>query len=283
MIVARLELCGVTVAYERFTLSNVSFACEGGEILALIGRNGAGKTTTIDSVMGLTNLRSGEVRWNGQTVTRANAHRFKQSIGYVGAGQDYYPNVRVGSFMQVVSGSTAGGTRLRRHDTCPPSTSTRASGCRSSPVERGSSCPWRSPSPTARSYSCSTSPRRGWTPSSGSRCLSYWSAWPGRGMPAYCFRPTSPRTWRRSRRGAGEHRADDADGHGRLCHRQGRGGPGRDGDRPGGAGGGGRGVRAGVRGVRGAVRAAPAPQLTFQTPECMIWTARGSLLKGAVL
>ena len=91
MSVARLELCSATVAYDGFTLVNVSFACEGGEILALIGRNGAGKTTTIDSVMGLTNLRSGEVRWNGQPVTRANAHRFKQRIGYVGAAGPHRP------------------------------------------------------------------------------------------------------------------------------------------------------------------------------------------------
>lgn len=40
---ARLELSGVTVAYEKFTLSNVSFSCDRGEIVALVGRNGAEK------------------------------------------------------------------------------------------------------------------------------------------------------------------------------------------------------------------------------------------------
>lgn len=101
---AKLEVSGVTVAYDSFTLSDVSFSLHGGEIVALIGRNGAGKTTTIDAVMGLVPLRSGCVLCDGQAVTRANAHRFKQRIGYVGAAQDYYPGIRVGAFLRVVSG-----------------------------------------------------------------------------------------------------------------------------------------------------------------------------------
>ena len=101
---SRLELSGMTVAYEGFILSDVSFSCDGGEILALGGRNGAGKTTTIDSIMGLNAPRSGVVRWDGQPVTEANARRFRQRIGYVGAAQDYYPDIRVGTFLRVVSG-----------------------------------------------------------------------------------------------------------------------------------------------------------------------------------
>lgn len=101
---AKLEVSGITVAYEAFTLSNVSFSCHGGEILAIIGRNGAGKTTTIDSIMGLTPLQSGSIRYDGRLVTRANGHQFKQKIGYVGASQEYYPNIRVGAFLRVVSG-----------------------------------------------------------------------------------------------------------------------------------------------------------------------------------
>ena len=77
---ARLELSGITVAYEKFTLSNISFSCNGGDILALIGRNGAGKTTTIDSIMGLTPLQSGDIRYNGQPVTKANEHQFKETF-----------------------------------------------------------------------------------------------------------------------------------------------------------------------------------------------------------
>ena len=101
---ARLELSGVTVAYDNFTLSNVSFSMDRGETIALIGRNGAGKTTTIDAVMGLANRRSGGVYCDGEPVTRANVHRFKQRIGYVGAALDYYPNILVDTFLRVVSG-----------------------------------------------------------------------------------------------------------------------------------------------------------------------------------
>ena len=101
---ARLELSGITVAYEKFELSNISFSCDRGEIVALIGRNGAGKTTTIDSIMGLTNRRSGNIRYNGQLVTKANENQFKQKIGYVSASLDYYPNIRISTFLRVVSG-----------------------------------------------------------------------------------------------------------------------------------------------------------------------------------
>ncbi|MDO4865802.1 MAG: ABC transporter ATP-binding protein [Clostridia bacterium] len=101
---AKLELSGITVAYEKFTLSNVSFSCDEGEIVALVGKNGAGKTTTIDSIMGLTRRLSGSVRYDGQLVTGANEHRFKQKIGYVGASQEFYPGIRVGAFLRVVSG-----------------------------------------------------------------------------------------------------------------------------------------------------------------------------------
>lgn len=101
---AKLELRDIIVSYEKFTLSNISFSCDGGEIIALIGRNGAGKTTTIDSIMGLTNFRKGSVCYNGQPVTKANEHLFKQKIGYVGAAQDYYPGIRVSRFLRVVSG-----------------------------------------------------------------------------------------------------------------------------------------------------------------------------------
>ncbi len=100
----RLELNDITVAYEKFELSNISFSCDGGEIVALIGRNGAGKTTTIDSIMGLTNRQSGNVLYNGQLVTKANENQFKQKIGYVSASLDYYPNIRVGTFLRIVSG-----------------------------------------------------------------------------------------------------------------------------------------------------------------------------------
>lgn len=78
---ARLELNGITVAYNKFELSNISFSCDPGEIVALIGRNGAGKTTTIDSIMGLTKRQSGNIRYNGQLVTKANENQFKQKIG----------------------------------------------------------------------------------------------------------------------------------------------------------------------------------------------------------
>ena len=62
------------------------------------------RSTTIDSIMGLTPLQSGDIRYNGQLVTKANEHQFKEKVGYVGASQEYYPNIRVGTFLRVVAG-----------------------------------------------------------------------------------------------------------------------------------------------------------------------------------
>lgn len=88
---AKIQLKDITVVYEKFTLSNISFSCNGGETLALIGRNGAGKTTTIDSIIGLSPYQSGSIYYNGEKIAKDNEHLFKQKIGYVSAVQEYYP------------------------------------------------------------------------------------------------------------------------------------------------------------------------------------------------
>ena len=56
-------------------LWDVSLHIEPGELVSVIGPNGAGKTTLINAVMGLSPLKSGQIVWEGETVSLLPPHR----------------------------------------------------------------------------------------------------------------------------------------------------------------------------------------------------------------
>src|SRR5258708_17935302 len=80
-----LALEGVSAGYgESMVLEDVSLAVNEGESVALLGRNGVGKTTLVATIMGLTRLHGGAVRWRGADISRAPAHeRARAGIGWV--------------------------------------------------------------------------------------------------------------------------------------------------------------------------------------------------------
>ncbi len=51
-------------------LKGISLTVEEGECVTLIGSNGAGKSTTLRSISGLTPPRTGDIRFDGQNITR---------------------------------------------------------------------------------------------------------------------------------------------------------------------------------------------------------------------
>jgi len=66
-----LEVRGLSAGYGPTTiLFDVSLTVRAGEAVALLGRNGTGKTTTLRSIMGLTDLRAGEVVFKGRRLNR---------------------------------------------------------------------------------------------------------------------------------------------------------------------------------------------------------------------
>lgn len=91
-----LSVSHLTKVYPQFTLSDVSFTLEAGRIMGLIGRNGAGKTTTLKSLLHLVHPTSGEIRFFGETITKAE-EKIKQQIGYAVGGTHYYPRATVGT------------------------------------------------------------------------------------------------------------------------------------------------------------------------------------------
>ncbi|MGD8399710.1 MAG: ABC transporter ATP-binding protein [Bacillota bacterium] len=56
-------------------LHDVSFEVEEGEIVTLIGANGAGKTSVLHSISGLIAVHSGQVEFNGRTLTGCPADK----------------------------------------------------------------------------------------------------------------------------------------------------------------------------------------------------------------
>jgi branched-chain amino acid transport system ATP-binding protein len=94
---AMLSVQGIDTFYgETQALFNVSLHAAPGEVVALLGPNGAGKTTTLRSILGLTAPRSGEIRFDGQDVTRASTHEIaRRGIGWVPDDRRIFPTLTV--------------------------------------------------------------------------------------------------------------------------------------------------------------------------------------------
>ena len=80
-----LRLDGVTAGYgESVVVEDTSLAIGEGESVALLGRNGVGKSTLLATVMGLTRLHRGSIRWQGADVSRSASYvRARAGIGWV--------------------------------------------------------------------------------------------------------------------------------------------------------------------------------------------------------
>ncbi len=73
---ALLEVKDLHVAYGAIrALHGISFHVNEGEVVSLIGANGAGKSTTLRTISGLLPASQGEVIYDGELVTAADASR----------------------------------------------------------------------------------------------------------------------------------------------------------------------------------------------------------------
>ncbi|MBN2186649.1 MAG: ABC transporter ATP-binding protein [Dehalococcoidia bacterium] len=73
---AQLEIKKLRSGYGTIPiLHDISLQVEQGEIIAVIGSNGAGKTTLVRTISGLIEPLSGEIIFNGESITRMPPHK----------------------------------------------------------------------------------------------------------------------------------------------------------------------------------------------------------------
>ena len=80
-----LELHDVVAGYGPMTVLNgLTFSVAPQERLAIIGRNGVGKTTALRAVMGLAQLTSGRIVFDGEDIGHLAPHqRAQRGLGLV--------------------------------------------------------------------------------------------------------------------------------------------------------------------------------------------------------
>lgn len=88
--------------YPKFSLKDVSFSINPGEIMGFIGRNGAGKTTTLKSIMNLVHIKSGKISAFGNDMNDFELEN-KQRIGFMLSEIHYYPNRTIRQLVDVTS------------------------------------------------------------------------------------------------------------------------------------------------------------------------------------
>ena len=95
----------LTAGYgDGVVLEDVSLALEDGDSLALLGRNGMGKTTFLVTLMGLTRVRAGALRWRGADIAAWPTHRRSQSgLGWVPQERYMFPSLTVEEHLTAVA------------------------------------------------------------------------------------------------------------------------------------------------------------------------------------
>jgi branched-chain amino acid transport system ATP-binding protein len=92
-----LDIANIDTFYgETQALFGFSLTVAPGEVVALLGPNGAGKTTTLRSVLGLTRLRRGQIRFDGRDISEAPTHEIARAgIGWVPDDRRICPTLTV--------------------------------------------------------------------------------------------------------------------------------------------------------------------------------------------
>lgn len=92
-----LNLIDVEIFYGQMeVIKNVSINVNKGELVSVIGANGAGKTTLIKAIMGLKDIKSGKIMFEGKDITKISAwERAGLGIGYIPEGRRVFGNLTV--------------------------------------------------------------------------------------------------------------------------------------------------------------------------------------------
>ncbi len=100
-----LALDGVTAGYgASVVLEDVSLTLDEGDSLALLGRNGVGKTTLLTTLMGLTRVHRGTLRWRGADLAALATYRRAQAgLGWVPQERYMWPSLTIEEHLTAVA------------------------------------------------------------------------------------------------------------------------------------------------------------------------------------
>lgn len=108
-----LSLTRVNIFYGPVqALFDIDLVVESGEVVVVLGGNASGKSTTIKSVLGLVDVRSGEVHFDGARVDGvAPHHMIRKGIGSIPEGRRMFSemtvleNLKLGAYASRAEGS----------------------------------------------------------------------------------------------------------------------------------------------------------------------------------
>jgi branched-chain amino acid transport system ATP-binding protein len=100
-----LAVDGLTAGYgASVVLEGVSLALEDGDSLALLGRNGVGKTTLLTTLMGLTRVHRGSLRFRGGDLAKLATHQRAQAgLGWVPQERYMWPSLTIEEHLTAVA------------------------------------------------------------------------------------------------------------------------------------------------------------------------------------
>ncbi len=109
-----LELSGITAGYGKIPIiRDINLTVARGETLAVIGPNGSGKSTLAKTVIGLTTLFSGTIKFDGVDVTSLPPdRRALLGIGYLPQTGNVFPDLTVQENLEM-GGYHMKGTELK--------------------------------------------------------------------------------------------------------------------------------------------------------------------------
>ncbi len=94
---AILEIKDLSVNYGVIAaVKQMNLHIQPGEIVALIGTNGSGKTSALRSISGLNKSIQGQIRFEGQEITKLEPHQIvERGISQVPEGRGVFPDLSV--------------------------------------------------------------------------------------------------------------------------------------------------------------------------------------------
>jgi branched-chain amino acid transport system ATP-binding protein len=90
-----LELTNIVAGYGKMrALNGISITINKGDIVTLLGSNGVGKTTTLRTILGQTNVESGEITFKGSSIKQLRTFDIAAlGISYCPEGRQIFHNL----------------------------------------------------------------------------------------------------------------------------------------------------------------------------------------------